>query len=224
MHRRLWSSLGLLASLSACATAQPQGDRVAGADRALYAGDPSAPPAFAALPDIESRQQSSRIIEGLSLARHVLATKLPTPPDDRRYQSLQSWIDQTVAPWIRARRDSVDEARFQFGIDAGAAADETVIGRGVLGLLEENTALELSQIPSPTELDTEPEIAEIFRELVTTQAKPFRNAAVSEYRLCSELGQAKGGELSRWAEFCRSRFERLRQGDTSGARGGGAMP
>jgi hypothetical protein len=208
-HRGQLSWLGVLAWLSACATASPE---IVASHQALSLGDPAAPPGFAALPDIAHGQQSSRIVQGLSLARQVLATPLPSPPDDRHFAILQAWIDERVAPWVSARREGVDETRFQFGLQAAhAEPEESVIARGVVGLLEENTALELSQIPSPTELDTEPEIAEMFRDLVDTQAKPFRHAAVSEYRKCSELGSDGGDDAKRWGDFCRVRFQRLQR-------------
>jgi hypothetical protein len=175
----------------------------------LSLGDPAAPPGFAALPDIAHSQRSSRIEQGLSLARQLLATPLPAPPDDRHYAILQAWIDERVAPWVSARREGVDETRFQFGLQTQHSEPAAVVARGVVGLLEENTALELAQIPSPSELETEPEIAEMFRELVDTQAKPFRHAAVSEYRKCSELGSDGDSDAKRWGEFCRARFRRL---------------
>lgn len=210
------SWLSCLTLLAACATASPD---VAVSSNALYRGDPAAPPAFAVLPDVTKPQQTTRVAQGLSLARHVLGTALPTAPDDRRYASLQAWIDETVAPWISARRDSVDETRFQFGLGDNAARPdkikpaeaEQVIARAVLGLMQENTAQELSQMPMPEELDSEPEIAEIYRDLVSTQSKPFRNAALAEYEQCSALADDAGRELQRWAEFCHVRSVHLRQ-------------
>lgn len=193
--------------LSACAA---QGAEVTAQRSALYRGDPSAAPAFAALPDITKAQQSTRVAQALSLVQHTLSGQLPTPPDDRRYEALQTWIDETVAPWISARRDSVDELRFQFDLAHNAVVSEQVIARGVIGLLQENTAQELSQIPLPSELDTEPEIADIFRDLVNTQAKPFRNAALAEYRQCDALAEPVNPDVQRWSEFCHVRAERLR--------------
>ena len=201
--------LGCLGTAT-CATTSPE---VEVRRAALEQGDGDAPPDFAALPDLTASQQSPRLQQGFSLARQVLGKSLPTPPDDRRYGPLQAWIDGTVAPWITARREAVDDTRFQFALDQGASNRDAAIARGVIGLLHENTALELSHIPSPLELETEPEIAEIFRELVATQAKPFVNAARSEYRKCAELAAAEGGELKRWANFCATRHDHLHPTD-----------
>jgi hypothetical protein len=204
---KLVAGLGGLGML-ACGSVRPE---VGVHAVSLARGDSDGPPAFAALPDLGTSQQSPRMQQGFSLARQVLANGLPTPPDDRQYRQLQAWIDGTVAPWIAQRRDGVDETRFQFALDDGAASPEVAVARGVLGLMHENTALELSHIPSPAELDSEPEIAEMFHELVATQAKPFVNAAMGEYRKCAELAAAEGGELTRWARFCAARHEHLRR-------------
>lgn len=202
------AGIGLLG----CASAGPEVGVKHAELREAFRGDPEAAPEFAALPDVQPAHQTPSVLRGLSLARHVLQQGLPTPPEDRRFAVLQHWIDQTVAPWVEARRDSVDETKFQFGVETPSTAAATPVGSiawGVLALLEENTASELAGIPSPAELDSEPEIAEIFRELVSTQARPFRSAALVKYRKCYELGTKVGDDVADWAAFCGLRYERV---------------
>jgi hypothetical protein len=134
---------------------------------------------------------------------------LPEPPSDRSYQRLQTWIDQDVVPWVSARRESVDETRFEFGLEHGASTDERIVATAVLGLLQEDTALTLANIPSPAELDSEPEVAQMFRDLVRTQSQPFQSAALSEYHDCATRAYEQGQELRRWALFCHGRFDHL---------------
>jgi len=216
MHAKGWfGALCALRLLGACATASSE---VAASKHALGSGDVEAPPSYAALPEIDQRQRTPRVLQGLSVARQVLAQRLPEPPDDRRHSTLSAWIGDTVIPWIDKRREGAEEVRFQFGLTSSGefAADsgEATIARGLLGLVDEDTAEELMRIPLPSELDTEPEIAGIFHELVDTQAKPFRNAALNEYQRCDELARARIGQGDRsgvqWEEFCRARFARLR--------------
>ena len=215
MRHPRWTAACIVVAfaLAACAA---HGTEVSVTRSALQHGDPDAAPEFAALPDVQATQQTPRVVRGLSLARDVLQHGLPTPPDDRRYAALQAWIDRAVVPWVESRRDSLDETRYQFGIPAGAepkpaagSEPESAIAWGVLALLEENTARELSRIPSPTELDTEPDIADIFRELVGKQARPFRSAALAKYRKCYDLGVHAGSEVADWAQFCGLRYERV---------------
>jgi hypothetical protein len=190
----------------ACGSAQTD---VASNRDALRNGDPSGPPSLQGLPDVAKGTTSQRTQLGMSLARQVLETRLPAPPSDRSYERLQLWIDQDVVPWVSARRDSVEETRFQFGLEKGASADERVVARAVLGLLQEDTALTLANIPSPAELDSEPEVGVMFRDLVRTQSEPFQSAALSEYRDCATRGYEEGRDLRRWAVFCNTRFDRL---------------
>jgi hypothetical protein len=206
MFGRWAASLAALGAFACASSSTEVGVQTA----ALHSGDPNGPPAFASLPDVPAAGESPRTQQGLSLARQVFANVLPEAPDDRRYSALQAWIDQTVVAWIAARREAVDETRFQFAVDKGASATEQVIARGVLGLLQESTALELTHIPSPAELDTEPDIADIFRDLVTTQAEPFRRAALAEYQRCARLAAAEGGGVRPWARFCSARYHKLR--------------
>jgi hypothetical protein len=207
MHRSV-ALLGLSIGLSACATAGSDVETEHSA--ALRSGDPSGPPAIGVLPDVAKSSSSARVQQGLSLARQVLETRLPDPPADHSYQVLKLWIDNKVAPWVAARRDSVDEARFQFGLaHEEASVDERIVANAVIGLLQEDTAVSLTQIPAPTELDTEPEVAEIYRDLVQSQVQPFRDAALIEYRDCAKSANDEGRELHRWAVFCHGRGDRL---------------
>jgi hypothetical protein len=206
MHtlRALWLSAALLA---ACATTSTES--TAQGHSTLRSGDPNGPPTIGALPDVAQTGTSPRVQQGLSMARQVLATRLPEPPADHSYAVLQAWIDRSVAPWVAARRDGVDEARFQFGLEHEVPVDERVVATAVLGLLQEDTALSLSQLPAPSELDSEPEIAQIFRELVQTQVQPFQSAALTQYRACADSAHAEGRDLRRWATFCDARLDRL---------------
>jgi hypothetical protein len=202
-YRLILVSLLLVA---ACGGAQSE---VASGRDSLRDGDPTAPPSLRALPDVAKGASSERVQLGMSLARQVLETHLPQPPADRSYQRLQLWIDQEVVPWVSARRESVDETRFQFGLDHGASGDERVVANAVLGLLQEDTALALANIPSPTELDSEPEVGEMFRDLVRTQSQPFQSAAAIDYHDCATHAYEEGLEFRRWAVFCHARFDRL---------------
>ena len=179
------------------------------AREALRNGNPEGPPTMQSLPDVAKSSASPRVQSGMTLARQVLATRIPAPPSDRSYQHLQSWIDHDVVPWVTARRESVDETRFQFGLEDGASDDERVVATAVIGLLQEDTALALASIPSPSELDTEPEVEEMFRDLVRTQSEPFQNAALDQYRTCANRAYESSPELRRWALYCHKRFDHL---------------
>ncbi len=144
------------------------------------------------------------------MAMQVFRETLPQPPVDRSNVNLQSWVDKVVTPWLEKRRDGVDETRYQFGAEPSVSASEAVVAHAVLGLLQEDTALELAHIPPPAELDKEPEVAEMFTVLIRNQAHPFVASALKEFRLCAKTSDDEGSELRRWAAFCHARFDRLR--------------
>jgi hypothetical protein len=183
-------------------------------------GDPDAAPSLAVLPDAVQNVASDteRVHQGMMMARQVFAKLMPSPPADRSYASLQAWVEEQVAPWVEQRRDSVDETRFQFALGEQSRPADAVVAHAVLGLLHEDTALALSSIPSPTELDTEPEVAAMFRDLIRGQAQPFVNAARSEFADCANTGYRLGDDLRRWAEFCHARFDRLAPAATPAAK------
>ena len=175
----------------------------------MHVGDPAAPPTLRALPEID-RARTKQLHRGLAQAGEVLASPLPAAPADRVYIELAAWVEEDVANWVVARRDAVEETRFQFSTSARSDAAARVIANAVIGLLQEDTARSLSAIPVPAELDSEPEIAALFRELVDTQAAPFLQAARSEYARCADVGE-DAEEMERFVRWCTARAERLQQ-------------
>ncbi|HEX7479435.1 MAG TPA: hypothetical protein VF331_16650 [Polyangiales bacterium] len=202
----------LCVMLIGCATTAP---RAARPSAAVGSGQPLAPPSLAALPELPrtAPTNAQRMHQALTLAQQVFAAQLPAAPDDRSCASLQAWVEQQVAPWVEKRRDAVADTRFQFGPAEAQQAADVVVERAVLGLLQEDTALELAGIPSPSELDEEPEIAAMFRDLIRGQAQPFVSSARDEYRHCVETGQHGADDLRRFGDFCRTRLSRLGPSD-----------
>ncbi len=181
-------------------------------------GDPNAAPALSALPDMvrEPAGEAERMHPPLALASEILERRLPDPPDDRSYASLSEWVESTIAPWVEQRRDAIDDVRFQMMRDSPAETEQ-VLCSTVVGLLQEDTALSLERIPAPAELDREPEVAKMFRDIIHLQARPFMEAALREYAACAKLGTDEGAELERWGRFCDVRQKRLRSDQAIGA-------
>ena len=184
-------------------------------------GDAQAPPSLRALPEL-GKDRSSQLHRALTMAGQVFAAPLPPAPIERSYAELSDWVDSDVARWIDLRRDAVEETRFQFN-SSDSQPGTRVILSAVIGLLQEDTAYQLSLIPQPKELDNEPEIAALFRELVQGQTDPFQNAALSEYLQCVTGANEQGGPHLRFARFCQQRHDRLvrtetKQGDALAAK------
>lgn len=193
----------LAAGLAACAH---------GSGAPLSKGQPEAPPTLACLPEVApgGPADTRRTHQGLLIAKEALDDGLPAPPSDRSYSAMQGWMKSEVAHWIAARAGAVSELKFQLGFDGGASASEQVVGKAAVGLLQEHTALDLQKIPPPAELAAEPEIAEMFQEVVAAQAEPFLGAALIAFRECADAAYEGPDATAHFAEFCDARFRRLR--------------
>jgi hypothetical protein len=200
----------MCASLIGCASLQPRG---VGPVAAPAAGDPDAAPSLRALPEIPSGAISDgpRTHQGLLLARETLDTPLPPAPADRSYASLQRWVDTVVADWVEHRRAQTEAIRDRFLLEGEPNQSELIVSHAVVGLIEEDTALWLARIPSPSELDDEPEIAGMFRDIARAQAEAFLSSALVDLRECADMAYRGSDELRHFAAYCHARHDRLRE-------------
>lgn len=201
-------ALLLASQLLACGAAL----QLEGEQHTPYPGDAEAPPTLGALPEMSRPEPelASRQHRALLVAREVLDARLPTAPEDRAFDTLQRWSRGPVADWIRRRRKAVQHARGEFTVGGDVRLRDSIIQHAVVGLLHEDTAAQLAALPSPSELDSEPEVARLYRELVAHHAEPFVAAALVEYRQCADVAYTGPGELRYWGDFCAERFERLK--------------
>jgi hypothetical protein len=184
-------------------------------------GDPDAPPTLNALPELPAGASgvTERTHQGILVARQALDATLPAPPADRSFASLKLWADTQVASWIDARAAQMDTARARFLHEGKKpSAGEAILSHAVLALLQEDTARSLATIPAPTELDSEQEIAAMYRELMAGQADAFVAAALLELRDCANLAYRGPDDMRAFAEYCHARFDRL-QGEVRARKG-----
>lgn len=181
-------------------------------------GDTDGPPALGCLPGLppDRGPAADRTRQGLLILREAFAEPLPAAPPDADAGTLQRWVDASVVPWLRERSERLAQARFEFehAQDAqDAQAPQTaarIVSLGAGALLQESTARQLSSLPAPRELDTEPMIREVYREVVDAQARPFLSSALVDYRQCADLAHDGPESMRHWALFCHGRFARLR--------------
>lgn len=202
-----WLAFAALWSFGCAASQHPgQGD-----PHELAPGDPDAEPSLSALPELPhgAAAETPRTHQALLIALEAIGARLPEPPVDHSSASLQHWIDTVVVEWVEDRRAQTEATRERFMLEGVPNAAEAIVSHAVLGLLHEDTALSLARLPTPSELDSEPEIADMFREVTRNQADAFRSAAVIELRDCANQGYREGGDMRAWADFCHARFNRL---------------
>jgi hypothetical protein len=176
-------------------------------------GHPEAAPSLAALPEMPNGAtgNTARTHQGLLLARQTFDAAFPAPPADRTYASLQSWVDTAVVAWLEQRRSQTEATRERFLLEGDPSEGERIVSHAVLGLIQEDTALSLSSIPPPSELDSEPEIAGMYHDIIRTQAESFMSSALLELRECADSAYRGPEDMRPWALFCHARFDRLRE-------------
>lgn len=192
------------------------------------AGDPDAPPTLAALPELPAAApaNSERTHQGMLVARQALDASLPAPPTDRSFAALQDWAETQVSSWVVQRRDQIAAARARM-LEGAPTPAEQILSHAVLALLQEDTARTLAGIPAPKELDSEREIAAMYRDLVSSETEAFVSSALIELRDCVELARHGPAEMHAYDAYCHARFDRLRgellaHQDGQAVRGGSA--
>jgi hypothetical protein len=174
-------------------------------------GDPDAAPNLLALPDLPADADTPRTHQGLLIARATLDAAMPAPPADRSFASLQRWVDSDVLAWLEQRRAQTLATRDRFLVEGEPNQAERMVSLAVIGLIDEDTARALAGLPSPSELDSEPDIAAMYREVTRKQAGAFMSAAIAGLRDCASAAYDGPAAWRGFAQFCRARFDRLQQ-------------
>lgn len=193
-----------------------------GADAAMRAGplDPGqteAPPSMEVLPDpdVEEEAFTRTMRFGWTLAAESFLIAPPEPPQDQHAQNLEAWASEILAPWLERKTHTVEAARRELDEAAEENHRQRIIGGAIVGLMYEDVALVLRSIPPPSELDDEPEILEIYQDVLRGQARPFLEHARRAYSACAQNG-VQPRTMRHWSRFCAARGDRLPGGDRSG--------
>jgi hypothetical protein len=174
-------------------------------------GDPDAPPNLLALPELPADADTPRTHQGILVARQTLDAALPAAPADRTFASLQRWVNSDVLAWVQRRRAQTMATRDRFFVEGEPNEAERIVSLAVIGLLDEDTARALGNLPPPSELDSEPEIAAMYRDVTRVQASAFMSAALAALRDCANSAYRGPVSWRGFARFCHARFDRLQQ-------------
>ncbi len=193
-----------LSIAAACGGAQTRDDA------APVPGDVDAPPSMAALPGTRALEPefSERMRFGFELAEEAFTLQPPPPPASAKVADVQAWSDGALKDWLQRRQHAVDSARRELDLAAEEAHPQRVVAGAVIGLLYEDIARVLRGIPVPDEVQEEPEMVEIYREVVDSNASPYLEYARRAYRACAANAEGPD-ELRPWSSFCSGRADRL---------------
>ncbi|MCB9593819.1 MAG: hypothetical protein H6719_13885 [Sandaracinaceae bacterium] len=159
-------------------------------------------------PDMEQASMSRHMRFGWTLAEQSFLIPPPEAPDDQSAESLEAWSSQVLAPWLERKTHTIESARAELDQAAEENHRQRIMGGAIVGLMYEDVARVLRSIPAPRELDDEPEIQEIYRNVMTSQARPFLEHARRAYGACAQNG-IQPSSMRHWSRFCSAREERL---------------
>ncbi|MFW6050559.1 MAG: hypothetical protein ACODAU_05265 [Myxococcota bacterium] len=198
-----WAAV-LLLLLGGCAARQvPPGDPP-------HPGDPAAEPTMEALPepDVPREDMTRRMRFAWLLAEQSFELPDPPPPPSPTMAQLQRWSDTHLEPWLARKSDLVEAARNELDVAAEQSHRQRIVAGALVGLMYEDVLRVLDGVPVPRELEDDPEIREVYREVVEFQAAPYLHHARNAYRACSANAVRPRG-MRHWSAFCAARLDRL---------------
>lgn len=183
------------------APAQPQ---------TVRAGDGQGPPRVEALPslDVVDGDLTRQMRAARRLSEESLNLKPPQPPESRAASQISAWSEQTLGPFLEAKQSSAQAARAELDLAAGESERQRIVAGALVGLVYEDLVSVLLSVPSPEELDSEPEIKALHREVIFKQAIPYLRHAKLAYDACAANAKQQAS-LAHWASFCSARASGL---------------
>jgi len=145
---------------------------------------------------------------GWLLAEESLGLPRPRLPAERDAQHLSRWSDTTLATWLRRKSHTVEAARRELDRAADEAHHQRIMAGALVGLMYEDVARALSSVPVPVELESEPDIAAMYLDVVDHRASPWREHARAAYDACAR-NAVEPEHMRHWSVFCFERAERL---------------
>ena len=180
--------------------------------KTVYAGDASGRASIEVLPSLDVPE--SALTAEMRMARLLSAESMelpaPTAPGDRSADQLSSWSDSELKEWLQEKQRRAGAAREELDRAAAQSHRQRIMAGALVGLVYEDIARALLHIPVPAELDSEPEVAGLFRELMAKQAAPFVNHAQLAYAACAANALGLSG-MAHWSGFCEARGQQLPQ-------------
>lgn len=184
----------------------------ASAPTSVLPGDANAIPSMECLPGrgVETAELSERARFAWLLAEQTFELERPHPaPRGATHDELQAWSESELRGWLRQKSQLVEAARAELDLVAEEEHRQRVWSGALVGLMYEDVARTLLDVPLPRELLDEPEIATAFRDVVRAEAAPYLEHARRAFRACRLNGRNRSADLATWAEFCGDREDQL---------------
>ncbi len=133
-------------------------------------------------------------------------------PPDADQASYDTWLQDTLAPWLQARGDAVQAALRPLGqIDAVAPA-ERVPAAALVGLLYLRAHEQLLAVPAPPSVRADPKLLDIYLDQVNATSASWAHNAERALRGCAVAAAAQSQPLyAAWLELCQQTLAQVQQ-------------
>ena len=172
------------------------------------AGAPSATPSMECLPSATDELSETMRFAWLLTEQSFELEAPQVPSADAPTLQVQDWSTSTLGHWVQQKTALVRAAEEELDEAAEETHPQRTMAGALVALMHEDIARVMLQVPVPHELLREPEIAQAFRDVIESQARPYLEHARRAYRACALNGRGHG-DLSNWKTFCEEREERL---------------
>jgi hypothetical protein len=163
-------------------------------------------------PDVSERALTRTMRFGWTLAEESFLVPPPEAPHDATAQDLRLWSDQVLAPWLQRKTHTIEAARHELDRAAEENHRQRIMGGAIVGLMYEDVGRVLRAIPAPEELESEPEIREVYRDILRSQARPYLEEARRAYSACAQ-NAVQPPSMRHWSRFCSEREQNLPTSD-----------
>ncbi|RLB56051.1 MAG: hypothetical protein DRJ42_04410 [Deltaproteobacteria bacterium] len=205
------TSLALaLALLTACGGAL--GSEAGGGEvEEVDEGDAMAPPTPLTLPslDVDRDSLSEGMLFGWELAEESFDFDRPPAPPSGATDDYQAWADEELATWIERKTTTVSAARGELDQAAEESLRQRIIAGALVGLMYESIGRALRSLPVPATIQTDREIAEVFRSILVSQARPYFGFATRAYDACRQNALGGPAGMRHWSDYCAARKDYL---------------
>lgn len=178
------------------------------AGRVEHAGDVQGEARIEALPslDVDEGQLTREMRYALTLSKDSLALRLPDFEHDP--EAMARWTDQVLKQWLRDKQSGAEAASSALDVAAGQNGRQRIVSGALAGLVFEQTARLLLEVPPPSDLPLELEVVAVFREIMQKNASVCVEHARLAYAACAENAQGMKS-LGHFGPFCAERGKAL---------------
>lgn len=175
-----------------------------------YGGDVTVRASMEVLPspELPREQWTERMRFAYLLAQQTFQLDPPIVPASASVDELQAWSDGELTGWLERKNAMVEAARAELDEAAEETHRQLIMAGALVGLMYEDVARVLLSVPMPSELRSEPEIAELYQDIIAFQAAPYVEHARRAYRACALNARQPAG-MNHWTDFCAGRRDLL---------------